>query len=95
MSGAIRAALADDQALVRSGFAALLDAEDDISVVGEADGAAGRPAALTMTGLAIAGFVYGLTITTRGGDLPDITYHATVLPLLIVTFVLILRTRRG
>ena len=36
----IRAALADDQALVRSGFAALLDAEDDITVVGEAaDGA--------------------------------------------------------
>jgi DNA-binding NarL/FixJ family response regulator len=36
MSGVIRAALADDQALVRSGFAALLDAEDDIAVVGEA-----------------------------------------------------------
>jgi DNA-binding NarL/FixJ family response regulator len=41
MSGVIRAALADDQALVRSGFAALLEAEDDITVVGEAaDGAA-------------------------------------------------------
>ena len=32
----IRIVLADDQALVRSGFAALLDAEDDITVVGEA-----------------------------------------------------------
>ncbi|HEY3880801.1 MAG TPA: response regulator transcription factor [Trebonia sp.] len=32
----IRVALADDQALVRSGFASLLDAEDDISVVGTA-----------------------------------------------------------
>jgi DNA-binding NarL/FixJ family response regulator len=32
----IRVAVADDQALVRSGFAALLDAEDDIAVVGEA-----------------------------------------------------------
>lgn len=32
----IRVALADDQELVRSGFAALLDAEDDIEVVGEA-----------------------------------------------------------
>ena len=30
----IRVGLADDQALVRSGFASLLDAEDDISVVG-------------------------------------------------------------
>jgi DNA-binding NarL/FixJ family response regulator len=41
MTPSIRVALADDQALVRSGFAALLDAEDDITVVGEApDGAA-------------------------------------------------------
>ena len=36
----IRVALADDQLLVRTGFRALLDAEDDIEVVGEAaDGA--------------------------------------------------------
>jgi DNA-binding NarL/FixJ family response regulator len=32
----IRILLADDQALVRAGFRALLDAEDDLSVVGEA-----------------------------------------------------------
>jgi DNA-binding NarL/FixJ family response regulator len=32
----IRVALADDQELVRAGFAALLDAEDDIEMVGEA-----------------------------------------------------------
>jgi len=32
----IRVRLADDQALVRAGFAALLDAQDDIQVVGEA-----------------------------------------------------------
>ena len=37
----IRVVLADDQVLVRTGFRALLDAEDDIEVVGEAgDGAA-------------------------------------------------------
>ncbi len=37
----IRVLLADDQALVRAGFAALLDAQDDLQVVGEAaDGAA-------------------------------------------------------
>jgi DNA-binding NarL/FixJ family response regulator len=32
----IRVGLADDQALVRSGFASLLDAEDDVTVVGAA-----------------------------------------------------------
>ena len=32
----VRVVLADDQVLVRSGFKALLDAEDDITVVGEA-----------------------------------------------------------
>lgn len=38
----IRVALADDQPLIRAGFRALLDAEDDIEVVGEAgDGEAG------------------------------------------------------
>lgn len=33
----IRVVIADDQALVRAGFVALLDAQDDIEVVGEAD----------------------------------------------------------
>lgn len=33
----IRVVVADDQALVRAGFAALLDAQDDIDVVAEAD----------------------------------------------------------
>ncbi|MCW2708766.1 MAG: hypothetical protein JWM22_2608, partial [Frankiales bacterium] len=35
-SAAIRVLLADDQALVRAGFRALLDASDGIAVVGEA-----------------------------------------------------------
>ncbi len=33
----IRVLLADDQALVRAGFGSLLDAEEDIEIVGEAD----------------------------------------------------------
>jgi DNA-binding NarL/FixJ family response regulator len=36
MTAVIRVVLADDQALVRAGFRALLDAQDDIEVVGEA-----------------------------------------------------------
>jgi DNA-binding NarL/FixJ family response regulator len=37
VTAAIRVVLADDQALVRAGFRALLDAQDDIDVVGEAN----------------------------------------------------------
>ena len=33
---AVRVLIADDQALVRAGFRMILDAEDDIDVVGEA-----------------------------------------------------------
>ncbi|MFE9702329.1 response regulator [Streptomyces sp. NPDC005930] len=36
MSGVVRVALIDDQALMRAGFRALLDAEEGIEVVGEA-----------------------------------------------------------
>jgi len=44
----IRVLIADDQALVRAGFRALLEAEDDIEVVGEAaDGAAAVSLAAT------------------------------------------------
>jgi DNA-binding NarL/FixJ family response regulator len=45
----IRVMLVDDQALVRGGFRALLDSEDDIEVVGEAsDGAAAYDTALEL-----------------------------------------------
>ncbi|HTA10904.1 MAG TPA: DNA-binding response regulator, partial [Streptosporangiaceae bacterium] len=37
----IRVLLADDQSLVRAGFTALLEARDDIEVVGEASDGAG------------------------------------------------------
>lgn len=57
-------------------------------------GPAGRPVALGTTGFAIIGFGYGLSVSIRGGALPDICYHATVLPVLVVTLVLILRLRR-
>lgn len=55
-----------------------------------------RVAGLAATGFAIVGFLVGLSITARAGHLPDIAYHAAVLPLLVITFVALVRIgRRG
>ncbi len=54
-------------------------------------GAHARSIALVTTGLAILGFVLGLNFTVRGGDAIDIAYHATMLPLLLLTLVALLR----
>jgi hypothetical protein len=54
-----------------------------------------RPIGLAATAFAIVGFLVGLTITARAGDLPDIAYHTVVLPLLVASFVVLLRTPRG
>ena len=49
MAEPIRVLVVDDQALVRNGFAVILDAEADITVIGEAaDGAAAVEAAVTL-----------------------------------------------
>jgi hypothetical protein len=50
-----------------------------------------RPIALGAVGFAIVGFVVGLNFTIRGGNATDIAYHATVLPVLVLTLVLLLR----
>lgn len=43
-----------------------------------------RVVAIVAVLIAIAGFILGLTFTTRGGGAVDITYHAVVLPLLLL-----------
>jgi hypothetical protein len=57
-------------------------------------GSHARRIGLWATGFAIAGFCWGLSITARGGHWPDIGYHVTVLPLLVLSFAALLRARR-
>jgi DNA-binding NarL/FixJ family response regulator len=85
----IRVLLADDQALVRAGFRALLDAQSDIEVVGEAaDGAealriaeAERPDVILMD-IRMPG-MDGLEATRRIGADPDL---AGVRVIMLTTF---------
>ena len=53
-----------------------------------------RKVGLAATGFAIVGFGVGLTITAQGGHAPDIAYHLAVLPVLLATFLVLLRGRR-
>jgi hypothetical protein len=53
--------------------------------------ARGRLVGLFAVGFAIAGFIVGLTFTVRGGDAIDLIYHATMLPILALTAVLVAR----
>jgi hypothetical protein len=52
-------------------------------------------AAVATTSFAILGFLVGLTITTQGGDVPDVAYHLIMLPIIITSLVILLRTGRG
>jgi hypothetical protein len=51
-----------------------------------------RIVGIIVNGLAIAGFILGLTMTVRGGHLPDIGYHLVVLPALVGSLVALLRS---
>ena len=55
-------------------------------------GSRGRTAGLWATGFAIAGFCWGLSITSRGGHWSDIAYHLVGLSLLTGCFMALLRT---
>jgi hypothetical protein len=45
----------------------------------------GRLIALAALAFAIVGVIVGLSFTVRGGDAIDIAYHATLLPVLLIT----------
>jgi hypothetical protein len=51
-----------------------------------------RAAALGTVAFATVGFGVGLTFTVRGGHLPDVLYHVAVLPLLIGSLIVLIRT---
>lgn len=53
--------------------------------------ARGRRVALSALAFAIAGFIVGLTFTVDSGDAIDLIYHATMLPILVATAVLLAR----
>jgi hypothetical protein len=52
-----------------------------------------RTIAIAATTFALIGFLVGISETARGGDAPDIAYHATVIPLLIAVLALLARDR--
>ncbi len=55
------------------------------------NGPAARPIALASTGLAIVGFLIGVSFTLRGGSVIDVAYHLGSLPILILALIALLR----
>jgi hypothetical protein len=53
-----------------------------------------RRTAIAATTFATVGFLVGLSFTLRSGDGIDIAYHATMLPLLLLTLLALRRKRR-
>jgi peptidoglycan/LPS O-acetylase OafA/YrhL len=54
-----------------------------------------RPAALSVVGFSIFGFLVGLTFTVGGGSLIDLAYHLMMLPVLIATALLLAVAEHG
>jgi peptidoglycan/LPS O-acetylase OafA/YrhL len=52
-----------------------------------------RTAGIVANAFALAGFLIGISETAQGGHAPDIAYHATVIPLLVISLVVLLRHR--
>jgi hypothetical protein len=52
-----------------------------------------RTAGIVANVFALAGFLIGISETAQGGHAPDIAYHATVIPLLVISLVVLLRHR--
>jgi len=77
---------------IAEGLIAVVLAAGAVALVSSAE--RGRQLALAATGFAIVGFLFGVTFTILGGETIDRAYHAVMLPLLALTFLLIVRTGR-
>jgi hypothetical protein len=53
-----------------------------------------RRIAIAALSFAIVGFGVGLNFTARGGDLPDVAYHLTILPVLVISLIALMRSNR-
>jgi hypothetical protein len=54
-------------------------------------GVRARTAGIAANAFALLGFLIGISETARDGRIPDIAYHATVIPLLVAGLVLLIR----
>jgi O-antigen/teichoic acid export membrane protein len=57
--------------------------------------ARGRRAGLLAVSFAIVGFIVGLSFTLQGGHVPDVAFHVVGLPVLVLSWVALARTRQG
>jgi peptidoglycan/LPS O-acetylase OafA/YrhL len=79
-----------DHAGIAEAIIGVVIAAGAVSVLSAAPRA--RTAAVAATSFAILGFLVGLNMTARGGDLADVVYHVVTLPILVVTLILLVRS---
>jgi hypothetical protein len=53
----------------------------------------GRRAGLMAVSFAIVGFIVGLNFTLQGGHAPDVAFHLVGLPVLVLSWIALVRTR--
>jgi peptidoglycan/LPS O-acetylase OafA/YrhL len=60
------------------------------AIAARRDPEAGRRTAIAAMAFAVAGFLLGISITAPSGYVPDVAYHASVLPILIGNLVVLM-----
>ena len=55
----------------------------------------GKRAGVVAVSFAIVGFLVGLSFTLQGGHVPDVAFHVVGLPVLVLSWIALTRTRQG